>query len=157
MSHDNSTIIYTLTDESPLLATASLLPIIRAFTAPVGIRIEKSDISLVKRILASIPDYLAEEQAHGIGEELELASLDEVLEQSVLLLGIPPHQGHLLFQLLFPLPPPLLQFLLESAPGLLLFHLGSSGLGFVVGPRPARYFWSPSRTPTSVLYRPTGT
>jgi isocitrate dehydrogenase len=62
MSRDNSTIFYTLTDESPLLATASLLPIIRTFTAPVGIRIEKSDISLVGRILASFPEYLADEQ-----------------------------------------------------------------------------------------------
>ena len=62
MNHDNATIIYTLTDESPLLATASLLPIIRTFTAPVGIRIEKYDISLAARILASFPEYLAEEQ-----------------------------------------------------------------------------------------------
>jgi isocitrate dehydrogenase len=77
MSRDNSTIIYTLTDESPLLATASLLPIVRTFTAPVGIRIEKSDISLVKCILASFPDYLAEEQLapDALAELAELTQL----------------------------------------------------------------------------------
>jgi isocitrate dehydrogenase len=77
MSRDNSTILYTLTDESPLLATASLLPIIRTFTAPVGIRIEKSDISLVKRILASFPDYLDEAQRapDALAELTELTQL----------------------------------------------------------------------------------
>ena len=62
MSNDNATIVYTLTDESPLLATASLLPVIRAFTAAAGIRVVKSDISLAARILAAFPDRLSEEQ-----------------------------------------------------------------------------------------------
>src|SRR5690554_694469 len=57
-----STIIYTKTDEAPLLATYSLLPIIKAFTAPSGIRIETRDISLSGRILAKFPEYLKPEQ-----------------------------------------------------------------------------------------------
>jgi isocitrate dehydrogenase len=57
-----SKIIYTLTDEAPLLATCSLLPIIRTFTAPADIEIAKSDISVAGRILAQFPDYLSDEQ-----------------------------------------------------------------------------------------------
>ena len=56
------TIIYTLTDEAPLLATCSLLPIIRTFTSAANIKIAKSDISLPSRILAAFPDYLEENQ-----------------------------------------------------------------------------------------------
>ncbi len=62
MSTKNPTIIYTLTDESPLLAACSLLPIIRTFTAPAGINIKKSDISLSARILSAFPDFLTAEQ-----------------------------------------------------------------------------------------------
>ncbi len=62
MSNDNATIIYTLTDESPLLAASSLLPIIRTFTAPANINIKESDISLSARILAEFSDYLGAEQ-----------------------------------------------------------------------------------------------
>ncbi|MDO9148193.1 NADP-dependent isocitrate dehydrogenase [Rhodoferax sp.] len=57
-----SKIIYTLTDEAPLLATCSFLPVIRTFTAPAGIEIEKSDISVAARILAEFPEYLTEAQ-----------------------------------------------------------------------------------------------
>jgi isocitrate dehydrogenase len=56
------TIIYTLTDEAPLLATSSLLPIIRKFTAPAGVEIAESDISVAARILAEFPEYLSDEQ-----------------------------------------------------------------------------------------------
>ncbi|MBA4261554.1 MAG: NADP-dependent isocitrate dehydrogenase [Comamonadaceae bacterium] len=56
------TIIYTLTDEAPLLATSAFLPIIRAFTAPVGIRVESSDISVAARVLAAFPEYLTQAQ-----------------------------------------------------------------------------------------------
>ena len=42
----NSTIIYTITDEAPALATRSLLPIVQAFTKPAGIAVETRDISL---------------------------------------------------------------------------------------------------------------
>ena len=56
------TILYTKTDEAPLLATYSLLPILRAFTAPADIAVELPDISLAARILANFPEALAEEQ-----------------------------------------------------------------------------------------------
>ena len=58
----NSTIMYTKTDEAPALATYSLLPIIRAFTAAADINVELTDISLAGRIIAQFPDYLTEEQ-----------------------------------------------------------------------------------------------
>lgn len=62
MSTEQPTIIYTLTDEAPLLATYAFLPIVRAFAEPAGIKIEASDISVAARILAEFPDYLTEEQ-----------------------------------------------------------------------------------------------
>lgn len=62
MTAGKSTIIYTLTDEAPLLATASFLPIIRAFTAPAGIDIVKSDVSVASRILCEFSEYLKDEQ-----------------------------------------------------------------------------------------------
>ncbi len=62
MSAQPPAIIYTLTDEAPLLATYAFLPIVRAFTEPAGIEVQASDISLGSRILAEFPDYLTEEQ-----------------------------------------------------------------------------------------------
>lgn len=62
MSSDKPTIIYTLTDEAPLLATYAFLPVIRAFTDPAGINVETSDISVAARILAEFGDYLTEDQ-----------------------------------------------------------------------------------------------
>ena len=62
MSDDKPTIIYTLTDEAPLLATYAFLPIIRTFTEPAGINVETSDISVAARILAEFADRLPEEQ-----------------------------------------------------------------------------------------------
>ncbi len=62
MCADKPTIIYTLTDEAPLLATYSFLPIVRAFTEPAGIDVRASDISVAARILAEFPDYLTEAQ-----------------------------------------------------------------------------------------------
>jgi isocitrate dehydrogenase len=61
MSSDQ-TIIYTLTDEAPLLATHAFLPIINTFAKPAGIRIEQSDISVAARILGNFSDYLTPEQ-----------------------------------------------------------------------------------------------
>jgi isocitrate dehydrogenase len=55
-------IIYTHTDEAPMLATHSLLPIIEAFSAPAGVEVETRDISLAGRILAQFPDRLTPEQ-----------------------------------------------------------------------------------------------
>lgn len=59
---DRPTIIYTKTDESPALATASLRPIIQAFTKPAGIDVERRDISLAARIPAAFPEYLTAAQ-----------------------------------------------------------------------------------------------
>lgn len=62
MSTVQPTIIYTLTDEAPLLATSSFLPIVRTFTAPVGIKVTTSDISVAGRILGEFPEFLTEAQ-----------------------------------------------------------------------------------------------
>lgn len=62
MTTQQPTIIYTLTDEAPRLATASFLPIIRAFTAPAGINVIESDISVAARVLGEFPEFLAEGQ-----------------------------------------------------------------------------------------------
>ena len=62
MAGGKSKIIYTLTDEAPLLATYSLLPIIETFTKPAGIEIVKSDISVAARVLSEFSEYLSEEQ-----------------------------------------------------------------------------------------------
>jgi len=56
------TIIYTLTDEAPLLATCAFLPIARAFAQPAGVRMEESDISVAARILGNFPEYLTPDQ-----------------------------------------------------------------------------------------------
>jgi len=55
-------IVYTLTDEAPMLATYSLLPIIQRFAKPMDITVELKDISVAGRILALFPDYLDNEQ-----------------------------------------------------------------------------------------------
>ncbi len=55
-------IIYTHTDEAPMLATYSLLPIVQAFASTAGVDIETRDISLSGRIIAVFGDYLAEDQ-----------------------------------------------------------------------------------------------
>ena len=57
-----SKIIYTITDEAPYLATHSFLPIVEAYTAQAGIKLETKDISLAGRILAIFPDFLTEDQ-----------------------------------------------------------------------------------------------
>lgn len=62
MTKQEPRIYYTKTDEAPALATVSLLPIIEAFTAPAGIKMELRDISLAGRILASFPDALTADQ-----------------------------------------------------------------------------------------------
>src|SRR5437868_9844160 len=57
-----SKIYYTLTDEAPMLATHSFLPILKAFTRSADIQIEVPDISLAGRILANFPEYLKDDQ-----------------------------------------------------------------------------------------------
>ena len=71
-------ITYTLTDESPALATYSFLPIVQAFLGKVGIAVETSDISLSARILAQFPENLKESQR----VKDELAILGELVNQS---------------------------------------------------------------------------
>ncbi|NQX97547.1 MAG: NADP-dependent isocitrate dehydrogenase [Flavobacteriales bacterium] len=68
-------IIYTMTDEAPMLATHSFLPIVKAFTASSGIEIETKDISLAGRILANFPECLTDDQkiADALVELGELA------------------------------------------------------------------------------------
>ncbi len=77
MTTDKSKIIYTITDEAPALATHSLLPIIKAFTASSGVAIETRDISLAGRIIANFPKYLTPEQR--ISDDL--AELGELVKQ----------------------------------------------------------------------------
>ncbi len=62
MADKKSKIIYTLTDEAPLLATCAFLPIIRTFTDPAGIEIVKSDISVSARVLAEFSEFLNDDQ-----------------------------------------------------------------------------------------------
>ncbi|MDD0810527.1 NADP-dependent isocitrate dehydrogenase [Curvibacter sp. RS43] len=62
MSTQQPTIIYTLTDEAPLLATSAFLPIIRTFTGPTGIQVTTADISVAGRILGEFPEFLSEDQ-----------------------------------------------------------------------------------------------
>ena len=62
MTSESAKIIYTLTDEAPLLATYSFLPIIQTFAKAAGIEVVTSDISVAARILAEFPDYLTEAQ-----------------------------------------------------------------------------------------------
>lgn len=74
-----SKIFYTLTDEAPLLATYSFLPIVQAFTGTSDIEIEARDISLAGRILANFPEYLTESQKTGdaLAELGQLATTPE--------------------------------------------------------------------------------
>ena len=62
MTTQQPTIIYTLTDEAPLLATHAFLPVVRAFTAPAGIAVKASDISVAARILGEFPEFLTDAQ-----------------------------------------------------------------------------------------------
>ena len=83
MSAEQPTIIYTLTDEAPLLATYAFLPIIRTFAEPAGINVTTSDISLAARILAEFPDFLTEEQR--VPDNLaELGRLTQLPETNII-------------------------------------------------------------------------
>ena len=72
-------IIYTKTDEAPMLATYSFLPIINAFSKAAGVTVELRDISLAGRVLAVFPDYLTPEQKQpdALAELGELAKTPE--------------------------------------------------------------------------------
>ncbi|TRW23840.1 NADP-dependent isocitrate dehydrogenase [Flavobacterium zepuense] len=80
---DTSKIIYTITDEAPMLATHSLLPIVQAFAAPARIEVETRDISLAGRILANFPENLTAGQK--IGDALtELGELANTPEANII-------------------------------------------------------------------------
>ncbi|WP_343880719.1 NADP-dependent isocitrate dehydrogenase [Rhodanobacter caeni] len=73
---DTPKIIYTLTDEAPFLATASLLPVVSAFAATAGLAVETRDISLAGRIISQFPGALKEDQriADDLAELGQLAT-----------------------------------------------------------------------------------
>lgn len=76
-------IIYTLTDEAPMLATHSLLPVISAYAKQAGVEVETRDISLAGRIIAHFPEHLSEEQR--IGDHLaELGELAKTKEANII-------------------------------------------------------------------------
>ena len=79
MTTTASKIIYTKTDEAPMLATYSFLPIINAFSKAAGVSVELRDISLAGRILAVFPEYLTpqQKQADALSELGELAKRPE--------------------------------------------------------------------------------
>ena len=77
MSEQKSTIIYTETDEAPMLATYSLLPIIKAFTDASDIDVETRDISLAGRVIAKFPEFLLDEQKQADA----LAELGELTQE----------------------------------------------------------------------------
>ena len=78
-----ATIIYTLTDEAPMLATASLLPVVQTFASSAGVDVQTRDISLAGRILAVFPEWLTEEQR--IGDALaELGALATTPEANII-------------------------------------------------------------------------
>ena len=62
MRSAKSKIIYTLTDEAPMLATYAFLPIVRAFTSPAGIDVVNSDISVAARVLGEFAEFLTDTQ-----------------------------------------------------------------------------------------------
>ncbi|WP_312339884.1 NADP-dependent isocitrate dehydrogenase [Sphingobacterium sp.] len=76
---NRSKIVWTKTDEAPLLATYSFLPIVQAITATADIGVELRDISLASRILASFPEFLKEDQkiADALAELGQLATTPE--------------------------------------------------------------------------------
>src|SRR3954453_14226798 len=76
-------IIYTHTDEAPMLATHSFLPIIEAYASTAGVEVETRDISLAGRIIATFSDFLTEEQQ--IGDALaELGELAKTPEANII-------------------------------------------------------------------------
>ena len=79
MSKKVSKIIYTKTDEAPMLATFSLLPIINSFVSKANIEFESKDISLAARVLAAFPEFLDNDQIidDSLAELGELVNLPE--------------------------------------------------------------------------------
>ena len=83
MNAPQPTIIYTLTDEAPLLATYAFLPIVRTFAEPAGVKVKTSDVSVATRILAEFGDYLTEEQR--VPDDLaELGELTQLPDTNII-------------------------------------------------------------------------
>ena len=78
MTDNKTKITYTLTDEAPALATASLLPILRAFVGVADVDVELKDISLSGRIIAAVPEHLSPEQQ----QEDALSQLGELAKRA---------------------------------------------------------------------------
>ncbi len=76
-------IIYTHTDEAPLLATYSFKPILEAFATSAGVEIETRDISLSGRIIAQFPERLTEEQRQPEAQA-ELGELAQKPEANII-------------------------------------------------------------------------
>jgi isocitrate dehydrogenase len=72
----NPDILYTIVDEAPELASASLLPIIRSYASAAGVTIGTKDISLAGRIISAFPEFLTEEQR----QTDDLAALGELVK-----------------------------------------------------------------------------
>jgi len=83
MTTKASKIIYTKTDEAPMLATYSFLPIINAFSKAAGVSVELRDISLAGRIIALFPDYLTPEQKQP-DDLAELGALAKTPEANII-------------------------------------------------------------------------
>jgi isocitrate dehydrogenase len=76
-------IIYTKTDEAPMLATYSFLPIVQGFASAAGVEVETRDISLAGRILAQFPELLTDDQK--VGDHLaELGELAKTPEANII-------------------------------------------------------------------------
>jgi isocitrate dehydrogenase len=76
-------IIYTKTDEAPMLATFSFLPIVQAYTSAAGIEVETRDISLAGRVLSQFPEALSPEQR--VGDHLaELGELAKTTHANII-------------------------------------------------------------------------
>ena len=80
---DKAKIIYTITDEAPALATHSLLPIIKAYTAAAGVAVETRDISLAGRVLANLSEFLPPNQKTA-DHLAELGNLAKTAEANII-------------------------------------------------------------------------
>lgn len=79
----NPDILYTIVDEAPELASASLLPIIKSFAAVAGVNVGTKDISLSGRIISTFPEYLTETQRQS-DDLAELGELVKMPEANVI-------------------------------------------------------------------------
>jgi isocitrate dehydrogenase len=78
-----SKILYTITDEAPMLATYSFLPIVQAFTKAANVTVETRDISLAARILSQFPEYLSDTQKKA-DDLIELGQLATTPEANII-------------------------------------------------------------------------